>query len=157
MRLPRRAECCLAGAAALAVLSLAANGRAAGSRTLSLQEMRACLCGARSLETLNREVELRRAIFEERRAALAELGRARLDRYDTIDPDDKAHVEAYKRLLAEERGLERRIARDILPDYRDSTARYNQAVERYNTLCGSATYTQEVLQQAQANLICPAE
>jgi hypothetical protein len=157
MRLPRPAECCLAGVAALAALSLAADGRALAQRALSAREMQECLCLARSLQTLHREVELRRTIYEERQAALAELAQARRQRYGTIDTNDPVQIEAYKRLLTEERGLERRIARDILPDYHDSIARYNQAVGRYNAQCGTASYTAPVLQEAQHGLVCPGE
>ncbi|MFQ5954994.1 MAG: hypothetical protein ACE5JZ_08030 [Kiloniellales bacterium] len=156
MRRHIAAVCCLAGLAGLGLAWFAPTGLAAERRLLTTREMGACLCLMRLLEGQKEDVELRRAIYEDRQAALRDLELARRERTNGIDESDPAQVEALRRLLAQRRSLAGRLRQDTLPDYQDAVLGYNQTAERYNALCGDASYRERTVEEARQALDCPA-
>ena len=157
MRRPIVIACLLAGLAAFGLAWFAPHGLAQERRLLTPREMGACLCLMRLLESRKDDVELRRAIYEDRQAALRDLELARRRHTKGIDETDPGQIETLRVLLARRRGLEGRLRRDTLPDYQDAVLGYNQTVARYNARCGDASYHQRTIAEARRTLDCPVE
>jgi hypothetical protein len=147
----------MAGAAVLA-LTVGAVPAVAQTQTVlhSPEQIRGCLCGERSVSTLATEVQMRKRVYEEKKAELARLEAELAEKRRTMDVNDPAQVAAVGQLLDRRNAAADAFARQVTPTYAAAVERYNREVADFNGMCAGKSYDVQVLAQVRQNLTCPA-
>jgi hypothetical protein len=135
----------------------AAVAQAASAQTVlhSPQDIAACLCEEQNVNGLKAEVDRQKQAYDGAKAnyealnSQAEAGRAQ------VNVNDSNSIAAYRQLLERRDAAEYRYKVEATPAYSASVARYNQAVQAYNSGCGTKMYDSAALAEVKKTLYCP--
>jgi uncharacterized protein YukE len=119
-------------------------------------QIRNCLCQERSLAALNSEVQNQSRAYEEKRKAFQQLDSQVQTARPKVNVNDRADVEAFKRLLESRDAAADALAGEATRSYSDAVTRYNKAVAAYNNGCAGKAYDPDQLAEIRRDLSCPA-
>jgi hypothetical protein len=115
------------------------------------ERVRHCTCLKLDLDDGRREIDLQGAMIDEREGELQDLT-AQIDALrPTINPEDLAAVESFKRLLERQQALRTFLQRELRPVQTARVRKFNEAIEFFNGNCMGA-----VPKTIPANLQCSA-
>jgi hypothetical protein len=144
----------LAVAMAMTLLGLGAEARAQEVER-SPEQIRGCLCQERALATLNAEVQNQSRLYEDKRQAFQQLDNQVQTARPKVNVNDRAEVEAFKRLLERRDTAADTLAGEATRSYGDAVTRYNKAVASYNSGCAGKAYDPDQLAEIRRTLSCP--
>jgi galactokinase len=113
-----------------------------------------CLCAQRQTSALHRQAERAQRSYVDGKARLATLDNQLAQTKSTVDSNDPAQVDAYRRLLLQSEQQNAHLYNDVLPETQSIVGRYNQAVDNYNARCSGQRFDSAVLAQVSASLVC---
>jgi hypothetical protein len=141
---------CLAGGA------LAPHARAQTVLT-SPQEVTSCLCMEFSVNTMANDVAARQRMYADAKRSYDALDAEVTQQRQTMNPNDAAQVDAFRKLLDQRDAARARFAGEATPEYSAQVAEYNHRVANFNQQCGGKSYDGNVLAQVRQSLVCPAQ
>lgn len=140
--------------AALAMSLMLAS--AAQAQSMSLDEVRYCLCQEQAIKGLRQDLAEKRSAYDGAKARLSAMQIEINTMRSTMDPNDSLKVQ----LLAEQIGRRDQASRSIqaaeYPALQSATGRLNAAVAQYNQNCANRSMRKLDIETASSNLQCPA-
>lgn len=144
----------LAVAMAMTLLGLGVDARGQEVER-SPEQIRGCLCQERALATLNAEVQNQSRLYEDKRQAFQQLDNQVQTARPKVNVNDRAEVEAFKRLLERRDAAADTLAGEATRSYSEAVTRYNKAVASYNSGCAGKAYDPDQLAEIRRTLSCP--
>jgi hypothetical protein len=139
----------------LLAASVLAPRPAAAQQALTVDQVRTCLCEQQAMTVLRQRVDAAKATYDDRTQREQHLTQQIDQMQSSLSPSDLSGQDQLRELL----DLRGRVSRDriqtALPAWQQATANLNAVVQDYNTNCLKPMYKMDV-EQAQANLVCPA-
>lgn len=125
--------------------------------TLSVGELRYCICQQQRIEAVRPELDTLRAMVNERQASLvaheAQIAQLQM----TVSPDDWQGQDQIKRSLYEANLIRDLLRRDLTPNYLAVTRDFNELVGGYNEHCANRRMVASAVAEAESGLRCAAE
>jgi hypothetical protein len=150
------ARIALAAIATWGVLLAAPQPAAAQqASSMSVEEIRKCLCLQPRLQPLQDAWLARQRDFDEHQAQLAAIDREVVAQRQKLDPNDLVGQQVLKDLLSQQQALRDQIGQQFLPAVNKARDEYNAAVTEYNGVCTRPRYAGDE-NTARQNLSCPA-
>jgi hypothetical protein len=115
-----------------------------------------CLCLHRDLGELSADMAAKRRAYDELQTELSQADAQLARERDAIDVDSPNAVAQFSQQLQQRDALFRRSTGPAAGDLAAAVARYNAAVNQYNTQCANRPRDAALLSQVQATLSCPA-
>jgi hypothetical protein len=140
-------------AALIATLPTTFSARA---QSLSVDEVRDCLCREQSVKSLRQGVAEKRASYDSAHARLEAMQRDIDQSRTTMDPNDSIQVQLLAEQIQRRDALRTHIQQNEYPALQGPLAKLNAAVAEYNQLCANRSMRNIDVQAAQSNLQCPA-
>jgi len=139
-----------------AVLTLAAAASPAAAQIVrSPDEIRACLCKEQSVAALNQNVQNEARAYEDKRRAFETLDKQVQSSRATVNVNNSADVDAFKRLLDQRDTAADSLAGPATKSYAEAVQRYNQAVTDYNGSCAGKSFDADAMAEQKRTLSCP--
>lgn len=113
-----------------------------------------CLCLQAAYESAEAPMRTQRAVEEEIQAEIARLSARQAARRASIAVDQPEQIEQFRQEQAHLTQLQNRLNQEVWPAFRDSAARYNQAVEAYQRQCADRTYDAAQLELLRRSSPC---
>ena len=151
---------CLVFAAALGVtqiLSPMVAQAQSSAPTLSVSELRYCLCQQQRLDAVRPELDTLRAMVNERQASLVAHETQIAQLQQTVSPYDWQGQDQIKRSIYEANLIRELLRRDLTPNYLAVTRDFNELVAGYNEHCANRRMVASAVAEAQDGLRCAAE
>ncbi|MGH7088017.1 MAG: hypothetical protein ACREFQ_03865 [Stellaceae bacterium] len=120
------------------------------------EAIRACLCRDQSVAALARAVGQDRRAYDAARQRYDSLSKEAEAARQKLNPNDAAARDAVGRLLGQRDAAQHELASATAP-LNAVVARYNAAVQSFNSDCAGKAYDAAVLPQIRSNLTCPPE
>lgn len=137
------------GVPAVAWLLAVGAGWPTLAQDTAAERVRHCTCLKLDIDDGRREIDLQGAMVDERQDELDSLT-AQLDTLrPTINPEDLAAVESFKRLLERQQALRTFLQRELRPTLSARVTKFNEVVGFFNSNCIGA-----VPKTIPANLQC---
>lgn len=142
----------------IVVIGVTGGATGASAQDLGTPEgTRTCLCLEEGIARKRDEMTALQRAYDLKRQQLAEMT-ARLDgQRSTVNTSDPAAVENFRMSLENRDAEAERLDREVLPEYQQSVSSYNDRIARYQQACAGKMYSETVLNQVKATLVCPAE
>jgi len=144
--------------AAIIIAAIAAavgQGASAQEVLHSPRDIAACLCQNQSVTQLRAEVDRQRQAYDTAKADYEGLSAQAEAQRGRVDVNDANSIAAYRQLLERRDAAEYHFKVEVAPPYAETVARYNQAVQAYNSGCATKMYDSAVLAEVQKTLYCP--
>ncbi len=136
-------------AASLTFAAPASAQESTGNKLLSLEETRQCVCIEDAAAGLRTRVDMITPLESEYQRLDALVTQAR----DTIDTNDQAEVDSFRRLYERREDLRKQLNREKGP----VLARLNGLVQRYNGQCANRNMLKINVDSVRANRQCPPD
>lgn len=153
----RMVDLCRAAVVSVGLLVFACAGAARAQSALEAPEIHDCLCMERSISTLSHQMTAKQQALDAVRHRLAALDAQLQREYPKVQVNDSASVQHYKVLLARRDAVYQRSMGAVYSEAAEAAARYNARVKEYNERCAGQQFNSELMEEAKANLSCPAE
>jgi hypothetical protein len=131
-----------------------AGGATGGS--MSVEEIRECLCLQPRLQPLQDAWAASQRQLEEQQNQLANVDQQVTLQRQKLDPNDTVGQQVLKDLLAQQQQLREVIRSQYMPAANQTRDAYNAAVMEYNGKCTRPRYSIDEA-TARQNLVCPAQ
>jgi len=144
--------------AAISIASVAAaiaQGASAQEVLHSPRDIAACLCMNQNVGQLRGDVDRQRQDYDAAKANYERLSAQAESQRGQVNVNDSNSIAAFRQLLEQRDTAEYHYQVEVEPGYAAIVARYNQAVEGYNSSCASKMYDSAVLAEVQKTLYCP--
>ena len=123
--------------------------------TSSAEVIADCICAQRRTAALHGEAARAQQRYQDAQSRLAALNAQLQQTRSTVNSDDDAQVDAYRRLLVQSEQQNSYLFNTILPRTQSVIARYNQSVATYNARCTGRRFDTSVTQEISQTLTCP--
>ena len=139
----------------IALLVPAGASAQSASTPMTVPEIQECLCLQPRLQPLQDAWLARQKQFDDHQRELSVIDQEVAAQRQKLNPDDVVGQQVLKDLLAQQQTMRESINTQYLPAVTQARNDYNDAVQRYNTVCTRPRYSvDEAL--ARQNLACPA-
>jgi hypothetical protein len=152
----RRTALLLAASCAIPAWSAVPAAAQSASTSMTVQEIRQCLCLQPSLQPLQDAWLARQKDFDEHQRQLATIDQEVASQRQKLDPEDAVGQQVLKDLLSQQQLLRDAISSQYLPAVTKARDAYNDAVARYNGMCTRPRYSADEA-TARQNLVCVAQ
>lgn len=149
-----------AGSAALILVASAALLPAAAQSTgpaMTTEEIRVCLCQKQAMEQRQDATDTQGALLEERQQELNSLDTEIKRQATALPSEDLVGQQVLQDLIHQQMALRNLIQLDIRPAYNRSIAELRQIIETYNAECTTRPRYAFDAEEAEKNLVCPAQ
>jgi len=144
--------------AAIIIAAIAAavgQGASAQEVLHSPRDIAACLCENQNVTQLRGEVEQQKQGYDTAKANYEGLNAQAEAQRGQVNVNDANSIAAYRQLLERRDAAEYHFKVEVEPPYAEIVARYNNAVQAYNSGCSTKLYDSAVLAEVQKTLYCP--
>lgn len=130
-------------------------GQAVRAQSLSIEEVRDCLCREQALKGLRQDVAEKRAAYDAAHDRLNALQRDIDQTRTSINPNNSIQVQLLVEQVQRRDALRTAIQQNEYPALQGPISRLNQAVAEYNQLCANRPMRKIDVEAAQRDLQCP--
>jgi hypothetical protein len=151
----RAATAALPAAGLLVLAQLLAAPASAQQSSMTVDEIRQCLCLQPQLQPMQDAWAARQREYDEQQAQLNLINQEVAAQRQKLDPNDLVGQQVLKDLLTQQQMLRDQIGTQYLPALNKARDAYNAAVLQYNGTCTKPRYSgDEAI--ARQNLVCVA-
>ena len=135
----------------------AGPGRALAASAMTEEEIRDCMCRERALESLREETGMQQTKYNDARSQLQSLEAQIANMRKTMNPDDDISVQILAEMIRQRDALNTQIRTTTYPETQTAVSKLNAAVADYNQRCTQRAMLKTDVENANRNLVCPAE
>jgi hypothetical protein len=145
----------LVASVALLLTIATGPGRALAASTMTVDEIRDCMCRERALQSLREETALQQTKYSDARSRLQTLEAQIANMRKTMNPADDLSVQILTEMIRQRDALNTQIRTTTYPETQAAVSKLNAAVAEYNQRCTQRAMLKTDVDNASRNLVCP--
>lgn len=127
----------------------------ASADTMTVDEIRDCMCRERALQALREETNVQQTRYNDARQQLQTIENQISNMRKTMNPDDDISVQILSEMIHQRDTLNTQIRTTTYPQTQDAVAKLNAAVSEYNQRCTQRAMLKTDVDNASRSLTCP--
>lgn len=124
-------------------------------QSLSVDQIRACMCEKDTLDRLRQGLVRKQAAYDDRNRQIQHLSQQIDQIQATMDPSDASAQDQVDELIALRARVEQKLIEEDLPNLQKATLDLNNEVADYNAKCANRPMFDTDVKAAKQDLVCP--